>query len=267
MNDFLQNTKQAFDKIAGDYDRQDNSNPVFIWMRKIVHKVYLKNIKPSSKILEINAGTGVDAVFLAQNGMTVYATDISGEMINVCRANAKEQILNGSVKCEVKSFDEINTLNEKDFDAVVSNFGGLNCINYFSKLSADMFQMLSPGGKFIAVVMNRICLWEIFYFMLRLDFKNAFRRLKRDGIYADLNGLKVKTFYFSPGEFTEFFGSHFKTEKVYSLGYFVFPPYLVGIYNRFKSIAKLFMKMDEVTMGLFPFNRLGDNFIIVMSRK
>ena len=76
-------------------------------------------------MLELNAGTGVDAVFLAEKGMMVYATDISPEMIRVIMTNAKAQLSNESVKAEVRSFDEIAGITETGFDAVVSNFGGL----------------------------------------------------------------------------------------------------------------------------------------------
>jgi ubiquinone/menaquinone biosynthesis C-methylase UbiE len=267
MNQTLSNTKQSFDNIARNYDERDNQNAILQWMRSVVHKVYLQNLPENAKVLELNSGTGIDAVFLADKGMTVYATDISPEMIKVLISNAKAEIAKGMIKAEALSFDEIGNINETGFDAVVSNFGGLNCINDFSRLSGDLAQKLKPGGKFIAVVMNKYCRWEVFYYMLRLDFKKAFRRFDESGIMAELNGNEVLAFYFSPKQFAGYFSQYFSTEKICALAYYTPPPYLIGIYNRLRPLVKLFMKVDEAVKCIFPFNRFGDHFIIVMKKK
>ncbi len=236
-------------------------------MRKLVHGVYLKYIPKGGNILELNAGTGVDAVFLADKRYNVLATDISDEMINEIQAKVKMQKAKISLKAEVRSFDEISTIAENDFDAVVSNFGGLNCISDFSKLSGDLAAKLKPNGLFIAVVMNKICPWEIFYYIITLKFGEAFRRFRKNGIMAELNGEKVLTYYFTPGEFTAAFSRNFTRVKLYSLGLKTPPPYLLGIYNRLRPLVKLWMKLDEIFMGLPIFNQMGDHFIIVMKKK
>jgi len=267
MNPDISRTKRSFDKIASGYDSRDDQNAILRWMRGVVHKIYLMNIPENGMVLELNAGTGTDALFLAGLGMRVYATDISEEMINVIKAKIKNEKAESKIIAEAFSFDEIDTITESGFDAVVSNFGGLNCINDFSKLSHDIGSKLNQNGKFIAVVMSKICPWEIFYYFLGLDFKNAFRRFNKKGVIADLNGEKIQAYYFKPKEFGRFFRSDFNIEKIYTLGYFTPPPYLIGIYNRLKPLVKLFMKIDDSVNGLFPFNRFGDHFIIVMSKR
>ena len=107
----------------------------------------------------------------------------------------------------------------------------------------------------------------MFYYSIRLDFRNAFRRLNKNGIMAELNGKRFRRIIslqnILPKEICRFF----TTEKIYTLGYNTPPPYLVGIYNRLKPVVKLFMKLDEILKGIFPVNRLGDHFIIVMMKK
>ncbi len=267
MTSNLTYTKESFNKIADTYDERDNQNDILKWMRGVVHTVYIKYLPKNARVLELNAGTGVDAVFLANTGMTVYATDISEEMINVIKAKVKSEKAENNITAEAISFDEISKVSDKNFDAVVSNFGGLNCINDFTKLSGELASKLNPRGTFIAVVMNKICPWEIFYYTLRLDFKNAFRRFNKQGVMADLNGNKVLTYYFRPKVFGRYFSQNFKVEKLYTLGYYTPPPYLIGIYNRLKPVVKIFMAIDELIKGLFPFNRWGDHFIIVLKRK
>ena len=143
----------------------------------------------------------------------------------------------------------------------------MNCINDFRKLSDDLSAKLKPNGLFIAVVMNKICPWEIFYYLITLKFSEAFRRFNKNGIMADLNGEKVLTYYFTPGEFVNAFSKNFEKVKLFSLGLNTPPPYLVGIYNKLRAITKLWMKIDELVMGLPLFNRFGDHFIIVMKKK
>jgi len=229
--------------------------------------VYLKYIPKESRILELNAGTGVDAVFLAEQGYKIYATDISEEMIKVLMSNAKAQMSNNDIKAEARAFEDISNVKENDFDAVVSNFGGLNCINDFSKLSGDLAAKLKPNGLFIAVVMNKLCPWEIFYYIVTLKFSEAFRRFKKQGIMAELNGEKVLTYYYTPGEFTAAFSRNFTKVKLFSLGLNTPPPYLLGIYNRLRPLVKLWMKLDEIFMALPILNQMGDHFIVVMKKK
>lgn len=263
----LIHTKDAFDAIARDYDTYDNKNEILAWMRNVVHKVYVNTLKPGSKILELNCGTGIDALFFAHNNMQVYATDISPRMISIVNDKIKSSGAKNIIGAEALSFSEINKVNEAGFDAVVSNFGGLNCINDFNKLSESLHSKLKPGGKFIVIVMNRYCPWEILYYILRLDFRNAFRRFKKTGVYADLSGEKVMTYYFSPSEFARQFSRHFIKEKIYTLGYFTPPPYLTGFYRRVKPLVKFWMMLDETFKGIFPISRFGDHFIIIFSVK
>lgn len=259
-------TKSAFNNIATGYDARDNQNPILQWMRGLVHKVYLNYIPGSSSILELNAGTGVDAVFLAEKGYKILATDISDKMIEIIQSKGKSEKAK-IIETKTLSFDEISNIEENNFDAVVSNFGGLNCINDFQKLSCDLVQKLKPKGLFIAVVMNKICLWEMFYYMITLKFSEAFRRFSKNGIMAELNGEKVLTYYFTPSEFAKAFSTNFNKLKVYSLGNNTPPPYLIGIYNKLKPLVRLWMKIDELTMGLPLLNLFGDHFIIVMKKK
>jgi hypothetical protein len=103
--------------------------------------------------------------------------------------------------------------------------------------------------------------------MIKLRPGEAFRRFRKDGIMADLNGGKVLTYYFTPGDFSGRFSDNFVREKIYTLGYLTPPPYLIGIYLRLKPLVKLWMKLDEIIKGIFPFSRFGDHFIIVMRKK
>jgi ubiquinone/menaquinone biosynthesis C-methylase UbiE len=261
----IQNTIQAFDGIAESYDVNVLSNEILVWMRNIVQEIYLLHFKPNEIVLELNAGTGTDALFLAEHGINVYATDASERMIERLRIRVNG-IAAGKIHSEVLTFSEINKINE-EFDGVVSNFGGLNCINDFEDLSNALNSKLRPGGKFIAVVMNKLCPWEMNYFLMKLNPRNAFRRLSKNGTDVRLNGKSVRTYYFKPKEFVRSFAKNFDLEKIYTLGLFTPPPYLSGIYQKFKQPVELLMKIDNILKGTFPFNRFGDHFVVVLRKK
>jgi len=267
MINYLENTKAAFDSAAKAFDEDDRQNGILQWMRKVVHKIYLDNFHFGSKLLELNAGTGIDAVFLAEHDIKVLATDISPGMLAVLEEKIKDSTYRGNIRTKLKSFDRIGDIDEVGFDGVISNFGGLNCIPDFKNLSKDLYYKLKPNGKFIAVIINKICPWEIFYYLLKFDKKTALRRFTKGGIDANLNGEKIRTFYFTPKQFAGYFENEFRIDKIYSHGLYTPPPYLVGIYNKLKPFVKILMKIDEFTRGIFPFNRFGDHFIIVMRKK
>jgi ubiquinone/menaquinone biosynthesis C-methylase UbiE len=256
----LNTETQAFDHIAEDYDAQVLSNEILVWMREQVHKIFLSYLKPGDSILELNAGTGIDAVFLAENGINVYATDASEKMIEKLRKRTN------NVRSKTFAFSEINKI-DLEFDGIISNFGGLNCINDFKDLSNVLSSKLKPNGTFIAVVMNKFCPWEINYYLLKLNPRNAFRRFSKNGIDVPLNGNNVKTYYFTPQEFVRSFRKHFDLERVYSLGLFTPPPYLLGLYRKFKFPVQLMMKTDAALSGIYPFNRFGDHFVVVLRKK
>ncbi len=267
MEDYLIHTKDSFNKISDSFDEEDRENAILQWMRNTVYEVYLSYFKKGDRLLELNAGTGIDAVYLASKGINVLATDISNEMLGRLKDKIEKKNLQELITVENLSFDEIDKIPEKKFDGAISNFGGLNCINNFDSLSESLGERIKAGGKFIAVVMNSFCPWEIFYYLLKLDQANAFRRFNRDGIEAGLSEFKIKSFYFSPEEFAVRFEKYFEKERIYSHGLFTPPPYMFGIYDRAKPLVKAMMKMDNFTKGIFPLNRAGDHFIIVLKRR
>ena len=55
-------------------------NEIIRYKRNRVRKHLMKYLSPASDILELNAGTGEDAIFLARQGHRVHATDISSGM-------------------------------------------------------------------------------------------------------------------------------------------------------------------------------------------
>ena len=54
------------------------------------------------------------------------------------------------------------------------------------------------------VIMPKNTLWERFYFSLKFQYKNAFRRNTKKAVYANVEGIQVPTWYYNPKEVTAF---------------------------------------------------------------
>src|SRR4051812_13848893 len=85
-----QQTAEAFNKQSSVFDLIYSPNIIIQYKRERVRENVEKFLKPSSSILELNAGTGEDATYFAAKEHTVHATDIAEEMQNVLKQKAKQ---------------------------------------------------------------------------------------------------------------------------------------------------------------------------------
>src|SRR5690349_14062620 len=82
-------TAEAFTRQSFVFDQEFGSDTIIRYKRKRVREHVLKFSHPGEKILELNCGTGEDAMFFSQQGFNVHATDISTGMLS----KMKEKIL------------------------------------------------------------------------------------------------------------------------------------------------------------------------------
>src|ERR1700741_939040 len=120
----------AFSKQAPLFDKLYASDTIIQYKRDRVRNHVLQYLKPHSTILELNAGTGDDAIFFAQMGHTIHATDISDTMQENLKEKVKRHSLQANISNEVCSFTQLENLsNRGPYDLIFSNFAGLNCTN------------------------------------------------------------------------------------------------------------------------------------------
>jgi ubiquinone/menaquinone biosynthesis C-methylase UbiE len=195
----------AFDAVAAAYDTSFTHTPLGHCLRERVYELVRTigpGVSPAGRMLEINCGTGADAIWWAKKGWNVLATDVSTKMIDVAKSKLTAIALETPPEFKVGSFAELSELPETGFDLIFSNFGGLNCISAqeIEALSSILHQKLIPGGYLVVVVMGRFCLWETLYFLCKGKLRSAFRRWNRRSQLAALDGnTVVPTWYYSPG--------------------------------------------------------------------
>ncbi len=268
MNNFLEQEKQvskAFSKQAAIFDEEDLKNPILQWMRSIVRKSVLSNIKKDARILELNCGTGIDSVFFAEKNFHITATDISYGMLHELKKKTAKFSLEKKISIAQFSFNELSKLQPEKFDYVFSNFGGLNCAPNLHQIIQNLKLLLNPDAGITLVIMPRFCLWEL-ALVLKGNFKTAFRRLKKNGASSNVEGINFKTWYYSPQHIAKAFGKDFEVKESRALGIFVPPPYLFRLAVKYPVLFRFSTKLDEKFSSLKFLSGMGDHFLITLRK-
>ncbi len=258
--------KEAFSRQAEIFDSYEEGNEILKWMRLVTRKHLLRHLKENDEILELNSGTGLDAVFLAEKGFKIHCTDISYGMLK----KLEEKIINSELKnlitFQALSFTELDRLSGKPFDYIFSNFGGLNCTKNLSEVFKHFTKLLKPGGRVTLVIIPPVCPVEL-ALVFRGKFKTAFRRLHKNGVEVNVEGIKFTTYYHSLRNTIKALGPEFGVIEIQGLASISPPPYMINFPKRYPDAYKKLIKFDEKLSHVFPFNRWADHFIITAEYK
>src|SRR4030095_16614119 len=94
----------AFSKQAPEFDRLYENDAIIGYKRARVRDHIDSFLPAQSSILELNAGTGDDAVYFAQQGHAIHATDISPAMMERLVNKVNENGMQASISNELCSF-------------------------------------------------------------------------------------------------------------------------------------------------------------------
>lgn len=255
----------AFTKQSAIFDSLEKENKIVQWLRNRVHNYCRQLYNANESLLELNCGTGIDALFFASLGMDVLATDVSAGMLDRLDEKIKSAHPAGKIKTFQCSYLELNKIKNKKFNHVFSNFGGLNCTDKLGSVIQQTDNLLLPGGTVTFVIMPPVCPWEIMY-ALKGNFRTAFRRFKKQGAISHIEGLYFKTFYYSANEVKKMFGKSYSLISLKGLASVAPPPYMENFSNKYTSIFNFLVKTDEKFQSLFPFNKWADHLIITMQK-
>lgn len=261
MNPPLQEIAEAFSLTAEKYDRFAEDHPNLTRMRSTVYAHLVRHLEPGGRILELNAGTGSDAVYLARQGFYVHATDIAPGMLQRIRDKVEQQELADRITIQECSFLELEKINNGPFDAVFSDLGGLNCIPDLRPVIDKLPALLKPGGLVSWVLMPRICLWELGW-IFKGDFRFAFRRLSTRGTRAHLEGKYFTIYYFTPEQVRSVFGPQFELLEVEGISIFAPPAESKNLALRHPRIYRTLCKLDDHLAMKRPFRAWGDFYMI-----
>ena len=251
--------------MAAEYDALDVSHPVVIWMRSRIRQIVERELTPGASILEINAGSGLDALYFASNGYRVHATDVAPGMLSALADKAQRPEAGGRLTFESLLNTELNAVSGAPYDLVFSNLGGLNCIDDLTQVTRHLPDVLAPGGKSVLVVMPPLCPWELLQ-AFRGHVRTATRRLSKRGTMANVGGAQVHTWYHTPAKLERALGPAFDTTALRSFCTFSPPSYFDGFVRRHPTATQRLMRLDDRLGALWGLRSIGD-FYALVSRK
>ncbi len=255
-----------FDTVARDYDTAFTDTPLGRRQRDIVRRYVGGLVRPGCRVLELNCGTGADAVWLAGLGAEVVATDISPEMIRVAREKALHAGCSGSISHYVMSIEEFTAGSvpvEGRFDLVFSNFDGLNCVADPGGMPQALRRLLRPGGDAVLVFMNPVCAVEILYLLLRGRWGSAFQRLRRDGLPVHIGGgYMLRTYFHSIRGMKKTFSGGFVLRRVEAVGLSSPPTFMRGVFEKMERLFRALYPLEDALSAMSPFNRVGDHVMM-----
>jgi ubiquinone/menaquinone biosynthesis C-methylase UbiE len=256
----------AFSRTAKRYDEFGEDHPHLDRMRGKVYAHVGRTVPPGSRILELNAGTGIDAVQLARRGFRVHATDIAPGMLARLRSRVDALGLDAWISSEERSFLELDRVAGAPYDAIFSNLGGLNCVPDLRPVVAGVNAVLRPGGFVVWVVMPPICLWEL-ALVFTGQFRLAFRRLARKRVRAHLEGRYFDVAYFTPGQVVSAFGDAYELLSVEGLSVLTPTAESKNLAKRHRTLYRALAWLDDRLAPRAPVSGWGDFFIVSLRRR
>lgn len=253
----------AFDRLAPTYDAVAGG-AAFLHQRGQTHAAFAKWLRPGCRVLEIGCGTGADTEFLARAGLPVVACDPSEEMLSRTKRRLSDAGVADRVAILACGLHQLPAFldaldHSEGFDAIVSNFGALNCAESLTPLGDVAKRHLRPGGAVLLGLMGRACAWEMAYFVARGRTSQAGRR-RQSHVTVAVAGVAVPTYYHRNGDVLAALGQDFTLDALIGIGVVVPPPYLEKRWQQVPApIRRLTAGIDRIVSPWPGLNLLGDH--------
>jgi len=248
----------AFDALAPTYDADFTQTPIARYLRERVHAHLMRHFQPEMHVLELGCGTGEDALFLANQGIRVTATDASEVMLaaahekTASRANVRLLPLDLSAPQSVE--DGVQ------YDGVFSNFGALNCLSNWHALAQWLATVTRPGGIAAFGIMAPYCTWEFVWHVLHWQWNIALRRLRG----SEFDGIPIA--YPTVKRLRRDFSPHFRLIAVKPLGFFLPPTALFGVIEKRPRLMQRLMAWEDRVQEASWLAQLADHYWIELRR-
>jgi ubiquinone/menaquinone biosynthesis C-methylase UbiE len=257
----------AFSRQSAIFDSINAGNSIIQYKRKRVRDHVQSLLDPESRILELNCGTGEDAIWFSKLGHYVHATDISTGMMGILKE--KISLINpGTISTELCSFTALETLSERGpYDLIFSNFAGLNCTGDLKKVLHSFQGLLKPGGKIVLVILPSFCLWESLL-LFKGKWKTAFRRLfSKRGFPSKVEGVYFRCWYYNPSYIIREMKDSYTVLGLEGLCTLVPPSYIEHFAEQHSAIYRYLKSKEDLLKSVWPWKSIGDYYIISLQKK
>lgn len=288
------NVEAPFDGVAYRYDRDFSHHPIGIRKRTIVRRYVEPLLRSTWDVLELNCGTGEDALWIAPNVRSLTSTDISAEMVRVAsekfdrfarsrdlddsparRNNVRfcrmpiEALWQSGINATGQTAAERTELDplDRQYNLIFSDFDGFNCVNDLPALVRGLAEHLEPGGEVIAIFMSDHCAVE----MLHRRVTSLIGRGKPGGSISRKSGEEIHigdgrgvTTYFHPIRelIARFLEAGFSLRSMRGIGLVTPPTRLRDFYQRNLRLFQALEPIEDLLSPLPPFSRYADHVLV-----
>jgi len=257
---------QAFDRVAPNYDQQFTNSRIGRLQRQVVWDALSAAFRPGDCVLELNCGTGEDALFLAKRGVRVLGCDAAPRMVEIARRKIAQQCEDAETRFELLPNERLGSLHvTRQFDGVLSNFSGLNCVADLRQVAMHLGRLVKPGGRAFLGMSTRVCLWEILWFLGHGNPRKAFRRLSGRAI-ASIENIPLTVVYPSKRSVRKAFSPWFSLRKVTAVGLFIPPSYVEDWSSRHMRTIAALERLDRIFRTFPGLAHLGDHGLFEFER-
>jgi SAM-dependent methyltransferase len=256
INRFAQN---YWDITANHYDEVFPRTLVGRAQREAVWQELARSFCSGQRVLELNCGTGIDALHLAEREIRIVACDISPRMIELARHRSSANKRGELIDYRVLATEDIARLaNDGPFDGAFSNFSGLNCVEDLSAVARNLSGLLKMDATVLLCMMGRFCLWEIAWYLTHGNPRKAFRRLKEGSAGYHADNARVRVFHWSVGKVARMFAPNFRLRQKIGIGV-AMPPSCAEHWANYFPRAFNGLRRSDRWLGRIPVLRgMGD---------
>ena len=256
----------AFDQMAKDYDEVFTRSMIGRTQRNAVWSVATEVFPRGSHVLELNCGTGEDALFLARNGVSVTACDASPEMVDVASSRWRNEAPNARISFNLLPTERLRELKPATtFDGAFSNFSGLNCVADLEQTAADLAALLPLRAPLLLCLSTRFCLWEMLWYAFHGKFRKAFRRCSGHAT-AQSGELTIDVYYPTVRKLERLFWPFFRLRSFTGIGVTVPPSYVEPWIRKHPRLLNSMSTIDKTISALPVFRVLGDHMLLHFER-
>lgn len=209
--------------------------------RSAVWRQVERVFQQGQRILEINCGTGIDAVHLAERGVHVLACDLSPRMVDLA---IKRSVISNTTRLtqfRVLPTERISQLiGEERFDGALSNFSGLNCVEDLPAVAHNLADLLRPKASAIICMAGRIAPLEVAWYLGHGDVRQAMRRLR-----CTTEDSRILVHFPTVRAIERSFAPKFKLRQWQGVGVAVPPSCMEPLARRFPALLKVLERADD----------------------
>jgi SAM-dependent methyltransferase len=252
--------------MAGEYDDVFTNSMIGRAQRETVWNAVAQIFRSGDHILELNCGTGEDALFLARNGVSVTACDTSEQMIKIASSRLRTEAPHARIEFNLFPTERLRDFKTTTmFDGAFSNFSGLNCVADLRQTAADLAAKLSPSAPLLVCLSTRFCLWEVVWFVLHGNFRKAFRRCTGHAPVSK-GEFTVDVYYHTVRKLQTLFSPSFVMRSCVGVGVTVPPSYVETLIRNHPKLLRLLSTIDKPISNCPGLRVLGDHVLLHFER-